>query len=162
LFFLDPPYAPSTRIASRIYDHELSEQDHKEMVARLLTLRGSAILSSYDHGMYKPLLRAGWHLINFDVRSYAHRSSRTHRTECLWLSPEITGHMDPQSLTAIEKMRAGAHHTHEIRVRETTNRIIRAVDRLREAGKEPSITEVASAVRLSREHLSRRYRHLFT
>lgn len=48
LYYLDPPYAPSTRSSNADYDHELSSDDHRRLLARLLTLQASWVLSGYD------------------------------------------------------------------------------------------------------------------
>ena len=58
-------------------------------------------------------------------------------------------------------MSQGAHHAHKVMVATTTNRVLRAVERLRAEGKKPTGTRLARAIKMSREHLTRKYRHLF-
>jgi len=161
LFYLDPPYLPETRTGGK-YDHEMDEGDHQELVARILAIRGMVVLSGYANGLYEPLEKDGWLRVDFNVPAYS-SDRRTRRTECLWLSPSLTtGKPNLQrALTPEEKMRAGAHHTHELRVGLTSKRIIRAIDRLRQSDTEPTKTAVARIAGVSREHLSRRYGHLF-
>lgn len=92
LFYLDPPYVPATRRAGG-YAHELSIEDHRELVARALAIKGGAVLSGYDHPLYAPLVDAGWSVRRREV--YCHAAGRTRasglhgqtRVECLWLSP---------------------------------------------------------------------------
>ena len=55
-FYLDPPYVSSTRRAGG-YKHELTDQDHKELVELLLKLKGKFMLSCYWSKIYKPLLK---------------------------------------------------------------------------------------------------------
>jgi len=99
LFYLDPPYIPETRKSGR-YNHELSIDDHKCLVERLLSLRGVAALSGYKHEVYQPLDQAGWRRLEWQVSCYAAARTRETgiqgegagfrmqpRTECLWLSP---------------------------------------------------------------------------
>jgi DNA adenine methylase len=162
LFYIDPPYLPETRTGGE-YQHELSVRDHRELVARILATRNMVLLSGYANETYKPLETAGWKRVDFEVPAYS-SDKRTRRTECLWLSPSINtcGGSGQKVLTPTEKMRAGAHHTHDVRVAQTTKQIGRAIDRLRQSGKEPTMTAVAIIVGVSREHLSRRYRHLFS
>jgi len=138
----------------------MDEGDHRELVARLLAIRGAVALSGYYHPIYKPLEKARWERVDITVRAYS-SDKRTPRTECLWLSPGILSRNDKTVLTPEEKMRAGAHHTHEVRVGNTTKRILRTMERLRATDKEQTMTAVAKIVGISREHLSRRYRHLF-
>lgn len=162
LFFLDPPYLPETRAGGR-YEHEMDEGDHRDLVARLLVLRGMVVLSGYANQTYKPLEKAGWNRVDFDVPAYS-LDKRTRRTECLWLSPSIktctgNGHA---VLTPAGKMKAGAHHTHDVRVGQTTKQVVRAIHQLRKCDEVPSKAAVARIVGVSREHLSRRYSHLFS
>jgi DNA adenine methylase len=70
LFYLDPPYVPSTRKCSA-YVHEMTHQDHEELVELLLGIKGKAMLSGYRNGIYVPLEDAGWERYDFRVRSFA-------------------------------------------------------------------------------------------
>lgn len=58
VFYLDPPYVPATR-RSGGYSHELTVEDHEELVARLLNLKGIAVVSGYSHALYEPLVTEG-------------------------------------------------------------------------------------------------------
>jgi DNA adenine methylase len=166
LFYVDPPYVPSTRTRDGgKYAHEMDEGAHRNLVARLLAIRGMSVVSGYFHPVYEPLEQSGWHRVDFDVPSYS-SVKRVRRTECLWLSPSVLLCEDKPTntkpSTPEDRMIAGAHHTHDVRVQQTTKQIVRAIDRLRQSGKEPTMTAVAKIVGVSREHLSRRYRHLFS
>jgi DNA adenine methylase len=161
LFYVDPPYLPETRTGGK-YEHEMDEGDHRELVTRILASRSMVVLSGYAHATYKPLESAGWKRVDIDVPAYS-SDKRTRRTECLWLSPTVVACSGNgrKVITPEEKMRAGAHHTHDVRVGQTTKQIVRAIERLRKSGKEPTKSAVATIVGISREHMSRRYRHLF-
>ena len=52
LFFLDPPYLPETRVAGE-YEHEMTEQDHQEMLDLLSVVEGKFVLCGYESEMYK-------------------------------------------------------------------------------------------------------------
>lgn len=99
--YCDPPYIPDTRRSSTVYDHEMSVEEHKELVEVLLSLPGRFMLSGYNHEVYKPLEEAGWVRIDFPTGCYAAaRSRRTGllgdgtvlekqaRVESVWLDPE--------------------------------------------------------------------------
>ncbi len=99
LFYLDPPYITSTRKAGD-YKHELSDQDHNDLITALLNLKGSAVLSGYPSEIYKPLENASWERIDFQTVCYAAGRTRASnlqgkgavfkhqpRTECLWIKP---------------------------------------------------------------------------
>lgn len=62
LLYVDPPYLAELRGDAR-YDHELTIADHEELVDRLLTLKGRAVVSGYPHLVYLPLEAAGWERI---------------------------------------------------------------------------------------------------
>lgn len=80
LFYLDPPYMPDTRSDKR-YEHELTAEDHTELVDRLLGIQGQAILSGYDHPVYQPLTDAGWARKEWQTACYA--AGRTRATGIL-------------------------------------------------------------------------------
>lgn len=58
LIYADPPYLLSTR-SGKMYKHEMSEEDHVELIKTLLNHKGSVILSGYDNDIYNELLK-GW------------------------------------------------------------------------------------------------------
>lgn len=55
LLYLDPPYLPSTR-TQKIYEREMTEAEHVEMLGALLAHRGPAVLSGYDNDLYNSAL----------------------------------------------------------------------------------------------------------
>lgn len=77
LFYVDPPYIPETRSAGG-YAHELTDDDHRELVERLLGLEGRAMLSGYPHQIYQPLEDAGWDRREWQTASHA--AARTKAT----------------------------------------------------------------------------------
>lgn len=94
LFYLDPPYVHDTRSSgsTKIYAHEMTNEDHEELVARVLTIEGQAVLSGYAHEIYSPLEAAGWARIDIETVCFAAKSSgekKPKRTESLWLSPVV-------------------------------------------------------------------------
>lgn len=65
-FYLDPPYIQSTRSAGG-YKHEMTDDDHRELVEMMLSLKGSSVLSGYNHEIYRPLNEAGWERYEFET-----------------------------------------------------------------------------------------------
>lgn len=60
LFYLDPPYLPTTRQSKKLYQHEMTEQDHKEMLD-IITASGfksKVMLSGYTNDLYNGRLSA--------------------------------------------------------------------------------------------------------
>lgn len=104
LFYLDPPYIPETRRSGE-YLKEISRRDHRELVRKLLKIKGKAILSGYDNPIYKSLERKGWKTIKIDRPCTASSFGKTRSTrgkvnsvdvfkvnrreEVLWLSPNM-------------------------------------------------------------------------
>lgn len=156
LVYADPPYLPDTRTSGK-YRHELSEADHRDLVRRLLRLRGMVVLSGYKHEVYAPLEDAGWPRVQMKVRTFA-SDKLAKRTECLWLSPNAQGRHNP---SAVNRMAEGARMTHQVRTDATDRRIRRVVQQMIGRGERVSKAEVARRVELSREHVSRAYAHLF-
>jgi DNA adenine methylase len=161
LFYVDAPYVPETRVAGT-YRHELTQADHHDLVACLLSIRGMVVLSGYAHETHRPLERAGWVRIDHPTCTHV-RGSLTRRIECLWISPSAARneHTRRLFLSPRERMSEGAHHAHSVMVAATSKKVLRAIERLQSSGKKPTATRVARATKLSREHLTRKYRHLF-
>ena len=99
LFYLDPPYVSETR-RSGGYAHEMTLEDHQDLVDVLLQLRGKVILSGYAHQVYDSLETSGWQRHDWQtVCSAAGRTRATGiqgegaalamqaRTETAWVSP---------------------------------------------------------------------------
>lgn len=96
--YFDPPYIHSTRSAGK-YAHEMSDEDHRDLVESLLNLRGKAMVSGYNHEIYQPLVDNGW--IRHEWKTSAMAAGRTRATgiigdgtatkkqpriECVWVN----------------------------------------------------------------------------
>lgn len=98
LFYCDPPYVMATR-RNGGYAHELSDDDHRDLVERALAAAGMVVISGYAHELYRPLERAGWSVVRREVPCHAAGRTRANgmqgpgsaahqvRTESLWISP---------------------------------------------------------------------------
>jgi len=65
-FYLDPPYVTGTRRAKNVYEHEMTDEDHEDLVELLLGIKGKAMLSGYATPIYGPLECACWKRIDFE------------------------------------------------------------------------------------------------
>lgn len=90
-FYLDPPYEPSTRKPNRqkggkAYTHDLTADDHEELVDRVRDLEGSVLLSGYDHAVYRELEPAGFDRVEFEAMSTTANSQGAdgRRLEIIW------------------------------------------------------------------------------
>ena len=92
LFFLDPPYLHETRKSDKYYRHEMTREDHEELIGILKNIQGKAILSGYPSELYESL---GWKKESWEVNCNIidgmkideHTTKeRRKRTECVWLN----------------------------------------------------------------------------
>lgn len=83
LIYADPPYLLNTR-GGKQYRHEMTEQDHVELLDVLKQHKGSVILSWYPSELYDLELRS-WHRIA--RKSYNQNSDP--RTEVLWCNFQV-------------------------------------------------------------------------
>jgi len=89
LHYVDPPYLPETRSTKsrktgeryHAYQHEMTVDDHREMLAVLQQLEGMVILSGYPAPLYDEMLPA-WRRIERAALADGARP----RTEVLWLN----------------------------------------------------------------------------
>jgi DNA adenine methylase len=84
LHYVDPPYIWGTRgrfSAQRRYVHELTHDQHVELLAFLRGLKGMVVLSGYPHALYDTSL-VGWQRIERPALADGARE----RTEVLWIN----------------------------------------------------------------------------
>ena len=89
LFYVDPPYVHGTRSMKQNrgapgtgYRHELSDDDHKQLLDVLLAVKGKVVLSGYPCAIYDRMLK-GWLVVEREAMADGARK----RTEVLWLNP---------------------------------------------------------------------------
>jgi len=106
LFYLDPPYVASSRVAGQqqVYKHEMTNEQHVEMLDRIGSLKGSAILSGYDNNVYRGRMK-GWGRIEIPSKARSSTAGSTRgksaptpdRMEILWLNPRAMEIADRKS-----------------------------------------------------------------
>ncbi|MFG0231966.1 DNA adenine methylase [Achromobacter sp. 413638] len=69
LIYCDPPYLPSTRKSKAVYRHELTEDQHRELLQLLTILPCKVMLSGYPHPLYEQMLE-DWHSTPLMVPSH--------------------------------------------------------------------------------------------
>lgn len=164
LFFLDPPYVPSTRISGK-YEHEMALEEHAALVDVLLSISGHAVLSGYSHAVYLPLETAGWQRVEIDVVAQSSKY-RALRTECLWVSPAASEKTVPMTLqedsqTGLSKRQVAALRTNKQRSETSAAKVLEAISTLTRLGRRVTKVEVSSMTGISREHITRSFAHLF-
>ncbi|WP_025094583.1 DNA adenine methylase [Acinetobacter soli] len=90
LHYVDPPYVHDTRYSGaktgRVYRHEMTDQDHEELLKVLLDLDGKVIVSGYPSELYNDYL-GQWKRVDTSARISSGRGTDI-RKECLWISPK--------------------------------------------------------------------------
>lgn len=91
LVYADPPYLMETR-GGRQYPHEMSDEDHEELLDALTQTRAMVMLSGYASPLYDTALH-GWHREEFSARNL----NEDARTEVLWCNFEPTSGLQQES-----------------------------------------------------------------
>lgn len=73
LHYVDPPYPHGTRHfkerpTGQVYQHEMTDDDHRDLAAALHRLRGMVVLSGYACDLYDRELFRGWHPVTRVIR----------------------------------------------------------------------------------------------
>lgn len=90
LFYLDPPYVKSTRVAQAAYEHEMTDQDHHQLVDVILKCSGKVMLSGYPNMIYQRLEAAGWDTVDFNVtKSSSSQATKPKAVERIWANFEL-------------------------------------------------------------------------
>lgn len=91
LFYVDPPYLPSTR-GDRIYygTGEMTWEDHRQLACVLNEVQGAVVLSGYPSASYEEWYeRLGWRRVDLTYRAQILKGGGKVVPESLWLSPRV-------------------------------------------------------------------------
>lgn len=148
LFYIDPPYIHETRHqgSERCYVHDMSVAEHEKLLEKILQLEGQVVISGYEHELYCDYLK-GW---KKETRAAA-IDGKGKRIEVLWIKDNSRN----------EKMRQGAYFVHKKRTSHQELIIKDAIENAKKENRKITKSYIASIVGISREHLGRRYSHLF-
>lgn len=78
--YCDPPYLHSTR-KNYLYKHEMTDDEHIELLERLIKHPGQVLLSGYDNELYNHIL-AGWRKVQKNTLA----EGGIRRVETLWMN----------------------------------------------------------------------------
>ena len=94
LHYVDPPYVHSSRSlrGNGGYRHEMTDDDHAQLLEVLRNLEGMVVLSGYATALYQDALK-GWQMHSTPSRISAGRGAGV-RTEVAWLNPACTAALD--------------------------------------------------------------------
>ena len=89
LFYIDPPYVFSERkYKSKIYDYEMTDEEHIELIELLKNIDARAAISGYDSKLYNEHLNDWFKIKNKPVQVKTSTQSGISKTqvETLWLN----------------------------------------------------------------------------
>lgn len=81
--YADPPYLTNTR-KNYLYKHEMTEEQHVDLLNVLLKHKGKVLISGYDNDLYNKML-VGWHKEQKGTLG----EGGVQRIETLWMNYEI-------------------------------------------------------------------------
>jgi DNA adenine methylase len=82
LIYADPPYVLGSRTGGKVYAHEMTDEEHIELLRVLKEHIGPVVLSGYDCELYRDELK-GW--IRMTKQQTTQKAQK--REESLWLNP---------------------------------------------------------------------------
>jgi DNA adenine methylase len=84
--YLDPPYLQSTRTAKQIYNHEMSYDDHQELLLFLThDWKGKFLISGYESMLYEFHFGSWYNKQTLNIANNAGQTKKkSRRVECLW------------------------------------------------------------------------------
>ena len=56
LFYLDPPYVHEARVSTKDYKHEMSREQHADLLRTIRGCKGKVMLSGYPNKLYDSML----------------------------------------------------------------------------------------------------------
>jgi DNA adenine methylase len=93
LHYIDPPYPHETRSQDDAYDHEMSSDDHLDLLTEIKRLEGAVCLSGYPNLLYDG------HLDGWDrVKCHALADGARPRCEVLWLNQRASARSPQKAL----------------------------------------------------------------
>lgn len=76
-FYADPPYPDIVRASKNDYMYEFTDENHIELAEKLRSIKGLAMVSSYENELYKEIyLDHGWRLIRLKPKQNNIRSGK--------------------------------------------------------------------------------------
>lgn len=85
-YYLDPPYLHETRATTGEYKHEMTAEQHENLLKLLASIEGKFLLSGYDSELYRKYeSQNGWHRTAFDLpNNSASGATKRRMQEIIW------------------------------------------------------------------------------
>ena len=86
LFYLDPPYVHETRVTTKDYEHEMSIDQHIELLEAINTCCGKVLLSGYPSKLYQSRLK-NWNYFDIEIDNKASSAKQKPKMiERIWMN----------------------------------------------------------------------------
>ena len=86
LFYLDPPYLHETRATTADYEHEMSNEQHEELLDLINRCKGQVLLSGYPSKLYQTKLKS-WNYKDIQIDNKASSAKKKPKmTERIWMN----------------------------------------------------------------------------
>jgi DNA adenine methylase len=82
-FYVDPPYELRKRNYKKMYAHEFSDDDHRELSELLHRSAGKVMISMYESELYNELYN-DWYFVKFN--GVGHSVKVEKQVECIWMN----------------------------------------------------------------------------
>ncbi len=88
LFYCDPPYLHETRETTKDYQHEMTVEQHRELLSTLAGIEGKFMLSGYPSDLYDSWASIhGWNKRDFDLPNNASsKKEKERKIERVWMN----------------------------------------------------------------------------
>ena len=84
LLYLDPPYLPETRRSTKVYDFEMTKDDHINLCDTLKTFKGKILISGYPSPLYNEFFK-DWNRSERLVANHASQMKiKQYKQEMAW------------------------------------------------------------------------------
>lgn len=86
LFYLDPPYVLAARTAKKIYDYEMTDEEHVLMAETVKKVAGKVLVSGYNCPLYENIFK-DWRKVTKDMPNNSGQGlKKERRLEVVWLN----------------------------------------------------------------------------
>lgn len=88
LFYCDPPYMHETRVTTSDYEHEMTPEQHEELLKTLAGIEGKFILSGYPSKLYDAYEHDyRWRHVDIEIDNKASsKATKEKKIERLWMN----------------------------------------------------------------------------
>ena len=86
LIYLDPPYLPEVRVTKKVYNYEMTSEQHLKLVKTINSFKSKVLISGYPSRLYDKILK-NWTRIEKPVVNHSSQTkTKPVKTEALWMN----------------------------------------------------------------------------